>query len=604
MNDRATLNQMLLDSLRRFSRPDLLLYKRGGEWRAISSEVFLRRVACLADTLKKLGVEKGDRVALFSENRPEWHIADFAILGLGAINVPIYPAESVERAGYILEHSEAKVCFVSGLEQFGKVSQLWQRLPALKHVVAFEELGGADVALGWKVLAWSAAVRDDAPGNLLPEYERVARSHQLDDVATLIYTSGTTGVPKGVLLTQRNFASNVLGLAELHHKGSVHQALSMLPLCHIYERTNAYVYFYEGVSIAYAEGFDKVVSNLAEIRPDSMTAVPRFFEKLYAGIQGRVAAKPAPLRRVFEWAVGVGREATPFRLAQRPMPLGLRLRYWLADLLVYRNVRAGLGGRVCYFISGGAPLSLGINEYLHAVGLNIYEGYGLTETSPVISVNHPGAVKLGTVGQPLRGVEVKIAEDGEVLSRGPHIMKGYYRMEEETREVLRDGWFHTGDIGSLDAEGFLSITDRKKDLIKTAGGKYIAPQPIENELKQSVYIQNAVLVGDRQRFVVALLVPNFPHLIEFAREKGISAGSRAKLVANPQVRALFEGEIERVNGHLAQFERIKRFAVLEQEFSFDGGQLTYTQKVRRRMIEEQYKDLLAKLYAEEAPRST
>jgi len=602
MAERQTLNQILLDSLRRFSRPDLLLYKRGGQWQTISTDVFLRRVSCLADSLKKFGVVKGDRVALFSENRPEWHIADFAILGLGAINVPVYAAESVERAGYILEHSEAKVCFVSGLEQFGKVSQLWQKLPALQHVIPFDELGGTDLARAWKVLAWSAAVRDDAPAEILREYERVARLHRPDDVATLIYTSGTTGVPKGVLLTQHNFASNVVSSLERLAYQSIDRALCLLPLCHIFERTNSYCYFYNGATIAYAENFDRVVENMREVQPTVMAAVPRFFEKLYAGVQKRRGEMSGLKGRIFDWAVEVGREATPYRLAQRPMSLGLRLRYGLADTLVYRRVRAEIGGRFRHFISGSAPLARGINEFLHALGFSIFEGYGLTETSPVVSVNTPGSAKLGTVGRPIRGVEVMIAEDGEVLTRGPHIMKGYYRMEEETREALRNGWFHTGDVGILDADGFLTITDRKKDLIKTAGGKYIAPQPIENQLKQSYYIQNAVVLGDRQRFVVTLLVPNFPHLEEFAREQSIAAGSRAKLVAHPQVRALFEAEIEKVNGHLAQFERIKRFALLEQEFSFDAGQLTYTQKVRRRLIEEQCKDVLAKLYAEEAPQ--
>ncbi len=596
MPKRPTLNQLWLDSLHRHPRPDLLWAKRDGRWQAISSHTFLRRAASLADSLKKLGVAKGDRLALFSENRPEWHIVDLAVLGLGAINVPIYFSESVERLKYILQHSEAKVCFVSTQEQFGKVSVIWNELPALERVITFNDTGES----GRRVLAWSAVVRDDASADVVGAFEATARALQSDDVATLIYTSGTTGVPKGVLLTQDNFASNVLALSDLLPKKADNIAMSMLPLCHIYERTNAYHYFHHGVAIAYADSFEKVADYLLEVRPTAMAAVPRFFEKVYANIQKKVAAKPPLLRRVFEWAARVGREALPYRLGQKPQPLGLRLRYALADFLVYRKIRAQLGGRFRYFISGGAPLSRGINEYLHSLGLTIYEGYGLTETSPVISVNYPGHTKLGTVGPLLPGVEVRIAEDGEVLCRGPLIMKGYYRMEEETREALRDGWFHTGDIGELDPDGFLRITDRKKDLIKTAGGKYVAPQPIENELKQSPYIQGAVLVGDRQRFVVALLVPNFAALEHFAAEQGIAGGSRAELLAQPKVRELFDAEIDRVNAHRAQFERIKRFALLEHEFSFDGGQLTYTQKVRRRQVEEQYRELLRKLYAEEA----
>ncbi len=600
MPKRPTLNQLWLDALHRHPRPDLLWAKRDGRWQAISSHTFLRRAASLADSLKKLGVGAGDRLAVFSENRPEWHIADLATLGLGAITVPIYLSESVERLQYILQHSEAKVCFVSTEEQFGKVSLIWSELPALAHIIRFGETGDSGPASGRRVLAWSAVVRDDASADVVGDFESAARALKPDDVATLIYTSGTTGTPKGVLLTQDNFASNVLALSELHHKKTDHVALSMLPLCHIYERTNAYHYFHHGVAIAYAESFDRVATDLLEVRPTVMAAVPRFFEKVYANIQKKVAAKPPLLRRVFEWAANVGREALAYRLAAKPLPFGLRLRYAVADLLVYRKIRAQLGGRIRYFISGGAPLSRGINEYLQSLGLTIYEGYGLTETSPVISVNYPGHAKLGTVGRPLPEVEVKIAEDGEVLCRGPLIMKGYYKLEAETREALRDGWFHTGDIGELDPDGFLRITDRKKDLIKTAGGKYVAPQPIENELKQSPYIQGAVLVGDRQRFVVALLVPNFAALEQYAAEQGIAAASRGELLAAPQVRALFDAEIEKVNAHRAQFERIKRFALLEHEFSFDGGQLTYTQKVRRRQVEEQYRDLLQKLYAEEA----
>ncbi|MGH9813803.1 MAG: AMP-dependent synthetase/ligase, partial [Candidatus Acidiferrales bacterium] len=484
MPKRPTLNQLWLDSLHRHPRPDLLWAKRDGRWQAISSHTFLRRAASLADSLQKLGVGKGDRVALFSENRPEWHIVDLAVLGLGAINVPIYFSESVERLQYILQHSEAEVCFVSSQEQFGKVSVIWNELPALERVVTFSDTGES----GRRVLAWSALARDDASADVVGAFEATARALKSGDVATLIYTSGTTGVPKGVLLTQDNFASNVLALSDLLPKKADNVAMSMLPLCHIYERTNAYHYFHHGVAIAYADSFEKVADYLLEVRPTAMAAVPRFFEKVYANIQKKVAAKPPLLRRVFEWAARVGREALPYRLGQKPMPLGLRLRYALADLLVYRKIRAQLGGRFRYFISGGAPLSRGINEYLHSLGLTIYEGYGLTETSPVISVNYPGHTKLGTVGPLLPEVEVKTAEDGELLCRGPLIMKGYYRMEEETREALRDGWFHTGDIGELDPEGFLRITDRKKDLIKTAGGKYVAPQPIENELKQSLYI--------------------------------------------------------------------------------------------------------------------
>jgi long-chain acyl-CoA synthetase len=472
-------------------------------------------------------------------------------------------------------------------------------LPALATAIPFD---AETPAGGPRRLVWEEAAPAATGEAGVAEFERRAREARSDDVASLIYTSGTTGTPKGVLLTQSNFAHQVLALAESFPFHPDDLALSLLPLCHIYERTTDYRYLASGVSIAYAEGFDRVLENLKEVRPTLMAAVPRFFEKFYAGILERVLAAPAAKRKVFEWAVRVGKEALSHRLAGRRLPAGLAARYRLADALVYRRIRAEVGGRVRGFISGSAPLSREINEFLHAVGFTIFEGYGLTETSPVIAVNVPGAVKLGTVGRPIPSVEVRIADDGEILTRGPLVMKGYFKMEGETREALEGGWFHTGDIGALDPEGFLTITDRKKDLIKTSGGKMIAPQPIENQLKQSPYIQNAVVVGDRRRFVAVLLVPNLANLEQFARQEGIAASSPEELLEHPRVRALLDAEVAGVNRHLAQFEQLKRYAVLPEEFSFDNGQLTFTQKVRRRKIEEKYGDVIDKLYADERQR--
>ena len=593
----ATVNRLLLDALSRRERPDLLLCKQGGAWQKISTRTFLHRVAALAATLQKLGVQKGDRVGLFSENRPEWNTADFAILGLGALNVPVYPAESVDRLTYILRHSEARVCFVSGADQLEKVKSVWHNLPHLETVIAFGPAG--DAPAGRSVLGWAEAAPEGAGAEALAAFESAARAQQPDDLATLIYTSGTTGTPKGALLTQNNFATNVLSVQAVIPYVAEDLALSLLPLCHIFERTNVYCYLSQGTAVAYAEAFEKVADNLLEVRPTAMSVVPRFFEKLYARIMEKVKAAPAPRRKLFEWAVAVGREATPYRLDARPLPFVLGLKYRLAEALVYRKLHGQLGGRLRCIISGGAPLSRGLNEFFHALGLTIFEGYGLTETSPVISVNVPGATRLGTVGKPLPGVEVKIAEDGEVLSRGPHIMTGYYKQPEATAEAIRDGWFHTGDIGVLDADGFLSITDRKKDLFKTAGGKFIAPQPIENRLKQSPYIQNAVVIGDRRKFAVALLVPNQKTLEQFAVERGLAHSSPAQLYAQPAVRAVLQAELDAVNEHLAQYEKLKRFAVLPEDFSFDNGQLTYTQKLRRRKIEEQYHSVIESLFAEE-----
>jgi long-chain acyl-CoA synthetase len=595
----TTVNRLILESLQQHDKADLLRYKRDGHWQKISSHSFLRQIASLAATLRELGIQKGDRVALFSENRPEWHIADLAVLGLGAVNVPIYPAESQERFAYILRHSESRLCFISRAEQFQKLQSVWRDLPRLETAIPFAGVGKEGGDPEQRVLAWEKAVREEISAEELEGFERLARSHQPDDEASLIYTSGTTGTPKGTLLTQRNFASQVVVLRELLQYQPDDLALSLLPLCHIYERTNCYVYLGGGCSVAYAEGFDKVIDNMQEVRPTLMAVVPRFFEKFYARLMERMQRAPWVKRRVFDWAVGVGRRAVPYRLAQKPVPGWLGIQHRLADGLVYSKLRAEIGGRMRCFISGAAPLSRDLNLFFHALGLTIFEGYGLTETSPVIAVNTPGQVKLGTVGRPIPGVEVKIAADGEILTRGPHVMKAYYKLEEETREVLRDGWLYTGDVGFVDADGFLSVTDRKRDLIKTAGGKFVAPQPIENRLKQSPYIRNAVVVGDRRKYVVVLLVPNPATLGQLAAERNIPFQSTAELLAHPSVRAVLQEEVDRVNQTLAQYERLKRFCVVEDDFSFSAGLITYTHKVRRRKIEEHYRGAIERLYEEE-----
>ncbi|MBI4461290.1 MAG: long-chain fatty acid--CoA ligase [Acidobacteria bacterium] len=448
-------------------------------------------------------------------------------------------------------------------------------------------------------MAWETVARADIPEGLLLEFERSARAVQPGDVASLIYTSGTTGMPKGVLLTQHNFASNVNGCIARQGYGPPDVALSMLPLCHIYERTNAYSYLAYGVSIAYAESIDRVPDNLVEVRPTLMATVPRFFEKFYARLQETLGRQSERKQKIFHWGVAVGRETLPYRLARKRLPLGLLWRHWLADLLVYRKLRARMGSRLRRLISGGAPLSRDLNEFFQALNVPIFEGYGLTETSPVIAVNAPGMAKIGTVGKPLLEVEVRIAADGEILTRGPHVMKGYYKDERGTREAIVDGWFYTGDVGYLDDDGYLVITDRKRDIIKTAGGKMIAPQPIENRLKASLFIQNAIVLGDKRKFAVALLVPNLASLEQYARAQGINSPGPEALLKHPAVRQRLQEEVDKVNAELAQFERIKRFALLPRDFNFSDGELTFTQKVRRRTVEERFRAEIEQLYEEE-----
>ena len=592
--EKIAINALLLDGILRYKRPDMLRHKVGGEWQTISYEQFLRRAAAVAHWLQAKGIRRGDRVATFSNNRPEWHMADLGIMGIGAINAPLYFAESVERMQFILRDSGARLCFVGQPEQLGKVKQVWDELPELESVVTFFGEGEGD-----KVVSWETVADEKTGQNFLQKFVRRARAENPDNVATLIYTSGTTGRPKGVLLTQSNLGTNARDTFNNYEIYPDDLSLSLLPLCHIYERTVANSNLIHGIPIAYAESFDNVVENMKEVRPTMMAVVPRFFEKFYSRLHANLEEMSPFKRKVFDWALLVGQRNLPYKFQAKTPPLGLRVQLAIADALVFRKIQARLGGRMRAFISGGAPLSKSLNEFFNALGFNVYEGYGLTETSPVISTNLMGPpYKPGTVGPLVPNVEVKIAEDGEILTRGPHVMKGYHGLEAKTAEALEGGWFHTGDIGHLDEDNYLVITDRKKDLLKTAGGKYVAPQPIENSLKDSAYIANAVVVGDRRKFAAALLVPNFEAVEEWGSKQGNTFGDIAEMLSSGSVQALFDAEVEKVNRHLARYEQIKKYALLEQDFSFEAGQLTYTQKVRRRVIEEQFAAVIDGLYTE------
>lgn len=553
-----TLDALYREGIRRYPRRDRFLQKSGGAWRAISTEEFDRRVRACASALAQEGIRQGDRVAILSYNRVEWAVADWACQLLGVADVPIYSTLPEEPVEYILRDSGARKVFVENAEQAAKVKKAG--LPA----ASFDPAAGVESFEAFLARGTQAA----------PE-PRV----DPEDLATLIYTSGTTGVPKGVMLTHRNLVSNLKAACAPLDLGPQDVGLSFLPLSHSFERILDYAYFAHGMTIAYAEDIDRVADHLLEVRPTVMGAVPRFYEKVYARIREAVEALPPWRRALFEWARRVGAEEAALRRRGRPVPPGLRVRFTLARWLVLRQFAARVGGRMRYFVSGGAPLSPDIAEFLFSLGLTILEGYGLTETSPVVALNRPGQIKLGTVGTPIEGVEVRIAPDGEILVRGPNVMKGYYHKPEETAEVLRDGWFATGDIGEFDEEGFLRITDRKKDLIKTAGGKYVAPQPIESRLKLHRAILNAVVVGDRRRFPAALIVP--------------TPGATRDEV---------QRAVDDVNRTLPPFEQIKNFALLERDFTIESGELTPTLKVRRRLIEERYRDVLDALYAESPPR--
>jgi long-chain acyl-CoA synthetase len=546
--------------------------------------------------LVELGVKPGDRVALFATNRPEWHTADFSITGAGGITVPIYFNESPDRMTYILNHSGAKVIVVAGAAQLEKLLRRRPQIPELEHVIVVD--GGDRIpteCLRYETLIASAG------GAEVAAYRMRASQVLPGQLASIIYTSGTTGEPKGVMLTHTNICSNATDSCVIFDmKPGVDLAVSFLPLAHIYGRTMDYVLLFGGISIAYVEDVNLLSQALLEVHPTVMAAVPRVFEKIYARIMEQGSKNAGAKRKLFEWAMETAKRAAPWRSGEKTASLLLKLQWALADKLVYSKIRVGTGGQLRIVFSGGAPLSRDLAEFFWAIGIAIYQGYGLTETSPVLTSNYPNN-RVGSSGKPIPNVSIRIAEDGEILAKGPCVMQGYYKSPDSTREVMtEDGWFRTGDIGYLDADNYLFITDRKKDLLKTAAGKFVAPQPIENALKTSPYILNAMVVGDQRKFVVALLVPNPVTVSARAAEQGVHFTSSDELVAHPWVRTLIEGEVNRLTADLAQWETIKRFALLAEDFSFDNGSLTFTMKLKRRVVELKYRERIERLYADVA----
>ena len=592
-----TLTAKLLTAVDGLPQSRAVSLRVNGQWDALPSAEFLARIAGLSSALEQLGVKAGDRVGLFSTNRPEWHIADFAILGLGAADVPIYFNESPDRIVYILNHSGAEVVVVAGEMQARRLLECRSRLTTVRHIIC----AAAAADLDDDVLRFETLVTATGQA-MIAEYRRRAARVTPDQVATIIYTSGTTGEPKGVMLTHNNLSSNEETSVEPYHMSPEDAAVSFLPLSHVYERVTAYAYLFHGVPISYVERMEDLPQALLEVHPTLAAAVPRVFEKLYANIQLKGHDATGLKRKIFDWAMGVARDAVRWKAYGEDASYMLNFRWGLADRIVYSKIRDGIGGRFRAFISGGGPLSREIAEFFWAVGVPVYQGYGLTETSPVVSANYPGTNKVGTVGKPIENVHVRIAEDGEILVQGPCVMKGYYEKPEDTKAVISaDGWLSTGDIGKIDEQGYLYVTDRKKDMFKTAAGKFVAPQPIENLLKVSPLISNAVLVGDARRFIGALIVPNFANLEAAARAEGRTFASHEQIAADPWVHGLIEKEVTRINSGLAQYETIKKFALLDHDFTFDGGQLTYTLKLKRRVIAERYREVIEGLYAD-APR--
>jgi long-chain acyl-CoA synthetase len=596
-----TLAQMFLNTLKTYPRPDFMLYKKEGRYVPISMDEFGRRVRHFCLGLKELKLAKGDKVILLSENRPEWVVCDMANLCLGVITVPVYCTLVSEQIKYIITDSDARAVIVSNDEQWQKVSAVKGSLDQVRHFITLGEAAPPGVLTYREVMERGQELDSREPGL----FESLANAVRPEDEASLIYTSGTTGQPKGVILTHRNFLSNVETSVPLLGFNTTDTVLSFLPLSHVLERMVTFAYISVGCSIGYAESVETVGENLLEIRPTIMVSVPRVFEKIYARVMDTVLSGSALKKRIFYWALKAGRRYARKKLDREPIGFVLEQRRRLAHKLVFSKIVEKTGGRVRFFVSGGAPLSKDIAEFFYAMGLVIMEGYGLTETSPVIAVNTFENLRFGTVGKPIPGIEVSIAPDGEILTRGPHVMRGYYKKEAETQEAFEGGWFHTGDIGRFDEDGFLVITDRKKDIIVTAGGKNIAPQPIENVLKTNPYISNVVVLGDRRRFISALVVPNFEKLEDYARANGIEFADRPGLVRNERILSFVKSEIERSTPNLAQYERIKRIALLDRDFEIGQDELTPSLKVRRNIVEQKYRNVIDALYEEEkgAPKA-
>jgi len=598
-SDQFTLATLPFRVRDRSPKPALVGRCGEGGCTSFSSQEFFEGVRALGLGLAALGLRRGDRVAIISDSRPEWVMTDLAVLSVGGVTVPIYPTLSASQARFILKESGCRIAVVSNAVQVAKVNEVARDLPDLEAVVAMDgeavtpRVRGLSLA---DVSAWGRAQLASDAG-AAARYEEAARQVAPSDLATIVYTSGTTGDPKGVMLSHSNIVSNLLATVGWIALDSRDVALSFLPLSHVFERVVFFRFLHDGVTVYFAEALTTVARDLEQVKPTVMTGVPRVFEKVRGAILDVVGKMHGPRRTLADWALGVGHEAARLQLAGQPIPAALRVKRGLADRLVLSKMRARMGGRLKFVVSGSAPLSTKVGEFFFGIGLPILEAYGLTETSPGITGNPPDAPRLGTVGKPLPGVEVAIAPDGEILVRGPNVMQGYYERPEATAETMVDGWLRTGDIGEFSPDGYLTITDRKKDLIVTSGGKKIAPQPLENQLKSDPLVAEAVLIGERRKFPAALIVPDFGRLAAWAERVGLPAVPREQLVERPEVQRLYQDILDRLNESLAQFERVKRFAVLPSEFTMERGELTPTMKVRRQVVEERWRELIEELYA-------
>lgn len=579
-----------LHAFARFKKPDAINYKAGKEWRHVSGADFTSRIRHLALALAELGVKAGDRVAVISENRPEWSVADLAILSLRAVNVPIYTTQAVEQVQYILQDSAARFLFVSGKKIYKHAAAGIEAVSTVENLIFFDPEARPAGSEARTLHELEERGRDLDAEN--PDaFAQFLHAVQPDDLATIIYTSGTTGEPKGVMLTHGSFVSNVQAITAGLEIEPTDISLSVLPLSHIFERTCFYVFCWNGVAVYYSAAIEQLAEHLNEVRPTIMTAVPRLFEKVYHKIVKKGTAEEGLKKKIFLRSMEIGQRYAQLIDQRRRIPLSLSLQQKVADKLVFSKWRSGVGGRLRYFVSGGAPLSSALSYAFFGAGIPILQGYGMTETC-VVSANRPDNHKAGSIGIPFDGIEIQIAADGEILVRGPNVMQGYYNHPEATAEVIKDGWFYTGDVGRMDEDGHLYLTDRKKDLFKLSNGKYVAPQQVESLIKQSALVNQVVVVGSSRKFTAALIVPDWENL----RAELKVTGTRDELSRDPAAVKLVQREVTVLTRDLADYERVRKVALLPDELTIDGGEMTPTLKVKRRVIDEKFADLIEGLY--------
>jgi long-chain acyl-CoA synthetase len=594
-----TLVELLSQAVAEHPNREALRYKQDKAWVGVTAERLLERVRNVALGLYRLGIRKGDRVAILAESGPLWSITDYAVLSNGAVNVPIYPTQPPHQVEYILRESQPKLLFVSTARQLRRVDGALSKFPDLR-IIPFQSIADSESLISFDSIEEEGARLAVEQPDL---YEAISSDVHASDLASIIYTSGTTGEPKGVMLTHSNVIFNALASGSFLDIEPDGVMLSFLPLSHVFERMVLYLCLHRGVQINYATGIETVAADIQDVRPTLMSTVPRLLEKIYGRIQKKAADGGRLEKRIFDWSQKVARRSAQLSTMDEPLPPLLQLQRDIADRLVFSRLREAVGGRIRRMVSGGAALSTDLAMVFTGAGIPVLQGYGLTETSPVIAVNTLDHNRFGSVGRPLPGLETRIAEDGEILTRGPHVFQGYFNKPEETAAAFTnesskgERWFKTGDIGVFDTEGFLFITDRKKDLIKTSGGKYVAPQMIEGMITQSRFVEQAVIIGDKRKYVSALIVPDFETLRAWAKEQGFPTSDRHELIADRRVADVIKADVNRLTRELADYEKVKRIGLLAEEFTIDGGELTPTLKVRRRVVEEKYGELIESLYS-------